>query len=40
MDNPGVLERFARQAMATHRRILAAAALIAVAAAVFGPSCN
>ena len=36
MDNPGVLERIARRALAAPRRILAVAALFAVAAAIFG----
>lgn len=36
MDNPGVLARLARYAMAAPKRILAFAALIAVAAAIFG----
>ncbi|MCF6386311.1 MMPL family transporter [Mycobacterium sp. MBM] len=36
MEKPGVLERLARRAIATPRRILAAAALLAVAAAIFG----
>lgn len=36
MEKPGVLERLARLAIAAPRRILAAAAFLAVAAAVFG----
>ncbi len=36
MKKPGVLERLARRAIAAPRRILAVAALLAVAAAIFG----
>lgn len=36
MEKPGVLERLARLAIAAPRRILAAAAFLAVAAAIFG----
>ena len=36
MEKPGVLERLARQALAAPRRILAVAAFLAVAAAIFG----